>query len=246
MSGHLSTWQQLTHYLTGYDTWNGSSGLPQETLVQLWVTLRAVALASVLALPIGIGLGHARRGGRLATVLADLTRSVPTYGLLVVLAGFSVIGVGNNAAVLALAVFAIAPILVNAQVGVAGVDADVIDAGRGLGMSGGQILRRVELPLALPLLAAGLRTAGVQTCATATLAAFVGGGGLGTPINLGAALNSNGRGELIAGAAAVIVVTFAVEIAFALVQAGLTPGTRTRALLFRLPLRREHASPAAS
>lgn len=240
----MSTWQQLTHYLGDYYTWNGKDGLPAETLTQLWLTFLAVLFAAAVALPIGVALGHARRGGAAVTVIADATRSVPTYGLLVLLAGIAEIGVGNQAAVIALAVFALAPILINAQVGVATVDPDAVEAARGMGMSGGQVLRRVELPLALPLLAAGIRTAGVQTCATATLAAFVGGGGLGNPINLGQAQASNGRGELIGGALAVIVVVIAVEVVLALLQAGLTPGTRTRSLLLRLRVRRP--SPAAA
>lgn len=238
----MSTWQQLVHYLNDYYTWNGKNGLPAETLTQLWLTFLSVLLAAVVALPVGIALGHAKRGGGAVTVVADATRSVPTYGLLVLLAGITAIGVGNQAAVIALAVFALAPVLVNAYVGVATVDPDAVDAARGMGMSGGQILRRVELPLALPLLAAGIRTAGVQTCATATLAAFVGGGGLGNPINLGQAQASNGRGELIGGALAVIVVVIAVEIVLALLQAALTPGTRTRALFLRLRPRREAAT----
>lgn len=241
MSTGMDTWQQITHYLGAYDTWNGPNGLPRETATQLWLTFLSVLIAAVVALPIGIALGHARRGTRLVTVVADATRSVPTYGLLVLLAGIATIGVGNRAAVIALAVFALAPILINAQVGVAEVDPDAVEAARGLGMGGRDVLLRVELPLALPLLAAGIRTAGVQTCATATLAAFVGGGGLGSPINLGQAQASNGRGELISGAVAVIVLTIAVEVVLALLQAALTPGTRTRSLLFRLPLRRSRA-----
>jgi osmoprotectant transport system permease protein len=229
------TWDQLTDYLSDPDTWSGPGGLPHLAWTQLWITTASVALAALVALPIGIALGHVRRGSHLVTVVADATRSVPTYGLLVLLAGIATIGVGNRAAVLALALFALAPILVNAQVGVAGVDRDAVEAARGMGMTGGQVLRRVEVPLALPLIAAGLRTAGVQTCATATLAAFVGGGGLGVPINLGQAAASNGRGELIGGALAVIVLTLLVEAVLAAAQAALTPGTRTRSLLFRFP-----------
>jgi osmoprotectant transport system permease protein len=237
----VSTWDQFTTYLGDAGTWSGKNGLPSLAWTQLWITALSVGLAALVALPVGIALGHFRRGSRFVTVFADATRSIPTYGLLVLLAGFATIGVGNRAAVLALAVFALAPILINAQVGIAGVDRDAVEAARGMGMGGGQLLRRVEVPLALPLIAAGLRTAGVQTCATATLAAFVGGGGLGVPINLGQAQASNGQGELIAGALAVIVVTLLVEALLALAQSALTPGTRTRSLLFRLPWSRSVA-----
>lgn len=230
-----SIWQQITTYLNDYYTWNGPTGLPHLTVVQLVVTFLAVGLAAAVALPAGVWLGHRRRAGALVTVVANATRSVPTYGLLVLFAGFVVIGVGNRAAVLALAVFAVAPLLTNAYAGVSGVDPDAVEAARGMGMSGGQVVRRVELPLAVPLIMAGLRTATVQTCATATLAAFVGGGTLGTVIALGSAQNTNGYGQLIAGAVAVALLTVALEVVLALAQAALTPGTRTRRVLVRLP-----------
>jgi osmoprotectant transport system permease protein len=231
----MSIWQQVRAYLSDYYTWNGSTGLPRLALTHLVITFAAVAIAVVVAMPLGVWLGHRRRGGPLVTVVANATRSVPTYGLLVLFAGIVAIGVGNRAAILALAVFAIAPLLTNAYTGVADVDPDVVESARGMGMSSAQILRRVELPLALPLLAAGFRTAAVQTCATATLVAFVGGGGLGSVINLGNGLGPAGYGELISGAVAVALLTIALEAVLALLQASLTPGTRSRALLARLP-----------
>ncbi len=231
----MSTWQQVRSYLGSYDTWNGAHGLPDLTLVHLGITFLSVALAAVVALPLAVWLGHRGRGGALVTVVANATRSVPTYGLLVLFAGFAVVGVGDRAAVFALALFAVAPLLTNANAGVRGVDPDAVEAARGMGMSGGQILRQVELPLALPLIAAGIRTAAVQTCATATLVAFVGGGGLGVVINAGNGLGPAGYGQLISGAVAVAVLTLALEVLLSLVQAALTPGTRTRALVYRLP-----------
>lgn len=231
----MSIWDQVTAYLSDYYTWNGNNSLPNLTLGHLGLTFLAVALAAVLALPVGVWLGHRGSGSALVTVVANATRSVPTYGLLVLLAGFATIGVGDRAAILALAIFAIAPLLTNANAGVRAVDRDAVEAARGMGMSGSQILRRVELPLALPLVAAGVRTAAVQTCATVTLVAFVGGGGLGVVINLGNGLGPAGYGQLISGAAAVALLTVALELVLALAQAALTPGTRVRGLLGQLP-----------
>lgn len=236
--GHQSTWQQLHAYLTSYYTWNGAHGIPDEAWGSLGITAIALAIAAVLALPLGVWLGHRRRrgGNAVISVVASVTRAVPTYGLLVLLAGFTVIGIGNRAAVIALAVFALAPLLTNAYVGVSEVDPDAIEAARGMGMSRQQVLRRVELPLAVPLIAAGVRTAVVQTFATATLAAFVGGGGLGQIISLGDGEATNGYGELIGGALAVGVLALILELLFGLVQALLTPGSRARGLVGRFPL----------
>ena len=111
--------------------------------------------------------------------VGNVGRAIPTFGLLIIFASWSTIGVGDKAAILALAIFAIPPLLTNAYVGMRGVDPDVKDAARGMGMTGGQLIRKVELPLAVPLIFGGIRTATVQVVATATLAAVVAGGGLG-------------------------------------------------------------------
>ena len=166
-------------WLTDGSHWSGPDGVPTRLLEHLQISGEALAVAAVIALPLGVLLGHWGRFGALAVNVGNIGRAVPTFGVLVILASWDTIGVGNLAAVLALAVFAIPPLLVNAYVGVREVDADLREAARGQGMTGGGLLRSVELPLALPVLASGIRTAAVQTVATATLAALVGGGGLG-------------------------------------------------------------------
>ena len=148
----------------------------------------ALLLACAVALPLGIWLGHRGRGGFLAVNVGNAGRAIPTFGVLIIFASWEPVGVGDLAAVLALALFAIPPILTNTYVGLREVDPDVKDAARGMGMTGGQQLRRVELPLARPLVFAGLGTSTVQTVATATLAALVAGGGLGRFIVDGFAL----------------------------------------------------------
>jgi osmoprotectant transport system permease protein len=188
----------------------------------------SVGLACLIALPIAFTLGHIGRGGSLAVILANASRAVPTFGLLILLA-VTPVGFGNRAAVVALTLFAIPPLLTNAYVGVRDVDREVREAARGMGMTGGQVLRRVELPLALPLVAAGLRTAAVQVVATATLAAYVGGGGLGRFI-------ADGFGQAdpamtTAGGVLVAALALTVEIALAALQRRLTPGPRRRRVL---------------
>lgn len=170
---------QTWHWLSDPANWEGPDGIPVRLAQHLWISFLAMFLACLVALPVGIFLGHKGRGGLLAINLSNAGRAVPTFGILIIFASSDLIGIGDLAAVLALAVFAIPPILTNTYVGLREVDVDVKDAATGMGMTGPQRLGRVELPLARPLLFAGLATSTVQTVATATLAALVAGGGLG-------------------------------------------------------------------
>ena len=151
-----------------------------KTVEHLELSGAAMAVALVVALPLGILLGHLHRGSFLAVNVANIGRALPS--LAVIAAGISVLGIGFTNVVAALVVLAIPPILTNAYVAVDGVDADAVEAARGMGMTRWQTIRRVELPLALPLLFAGIRTATVFVVATATIAAVAGGGGLGDVI----------------------------------------------------------------
>src|SRR5206468_8599189 len=143
----------------------------------LAISAVAVAAAAVVALPLGTVLGHRGRGGGFVIGLSNVSRAVPVLALLTVFA-VSAIGFGDRATTIALAVFAFPPILTNTWTGFRGVDPDVREAARAMGMTGAQSVARAELPLALPLVMTGIRTATVQVVATATLAAPVGGGGL--------------------------------------------------------------------
>jgi osmoprotectant transport system permease protein len=145
----------------------------------------AMLIALALALPLAVWLGHVGRGGTVLVAVGNVGRALPTYALIVVFAMTDQIGVDALAVVLALAAFALPPLLVNTYVGMREVDADVKDAARGMGMTGPQLLRRVELPLAAPLTFAGIRTATVQVVATATFAGLVGAGTLGQYIYTG-------------------------------------------------------------
>lgn len=196
--------------------WSGPSGVWARVLQQLLITGVAVGIAAVIALPIGVAAGHADRFGGLVTSIANLGRAIPTFALLLLFASISAIGVGTTAAVLALILFAIPPIITNAYVGVRTVEDGVRSAAIAMGMSGGQLLRTIELPLAVPLIFAGLRTSLVQTAATATLAAFVGGGGLGRFILDGFGLQD--RVMVLAGVILVATLTMGTELALAGVQ----------------------------
>jgi osmoprotectant transport system permease protein len=157
----------------------------------------------------------------LATNIGNVGRAVPTLGVLTILASIPSIGIGNTAAVLALALFAIPPVLTNTYTGIAGVDDEVRDAARGMGMGGMGILARVEVPLAIPLIAAGIRTATVQVVATASLAALVGSGGLGRYVVDGFALQDNTL--IVAGAILTAALAVIAELVLAGVQRWVTP-----------------------
>jgi osmoprotectant transport system permease protein len=193
----------------------------------LTVSAVAVLAAAVVALPAGVLLGRSGRGAGAIVVLSNVSRAVPTLALLTVFA-VTPIGFSDAATIVALAVFAVPPMLTNTFVGFREVDRDVREAARAMGMSRGQMLRRVEFPLALPLVMTGVRTAAVQVVATATLAALVGGGGLGRIINLG--FGQQDLGQIIAGAVLVAALALLTELVLVLLSWAVTPGPR------RLPL----------
>lgn len=211
--------------------WTGPDGVWARVVEQLVLTTVSVGTAAAIALPAGVLAGHARRFGTLVTNVANLGRAIPTFALLLLFASMGAIGVGTSAAVLALIVFAIPPIITNAHVGVATVEPQIRSAAVAMGMSGRQLLWQVEIPLGVPLIFAGLRTAFVQTTATATLAAFVGGGGLGRYIVDGFALQD--QTLVLAGVTLVAVLTMSIEIVLAVVQAVLDPRSRSRATASR-------------
>src|SRR5918994_5230729 len=183
-----------------------------------------MALALVLALPLGTVLGHLHRGSFVAINLANVGRALPS--LAVIALGLAFLGVGFTNVAVALVVLAVPPILTNAYVAVDEVDRDAVEAARGMGMGAAQVIARVELPLALPLLFAGVRTAAVYVVATATLAGIAGGGGLGDIIVNQASYRLEG---VIAAALWVSVLAFTVDAALGLLQRALTPhGLRPR------------------
>ncbi len=205
MSGVLDWFADPAH-------WRGPGGVPTRVLEHLGLTAAALGIACALAVPLALWLGHVGRGGPLAVNLANVGRAVPTFAVLVLLA-IGPLGFGPTATVTALVLFAVPPILTNAYVGVREVDRDVVEAARGLGLSPLQVVRRVELPLAVPLLMNGVRLAAVQVVATATIAALVAGGGLGNIILLG--FGTQDQAAVVAGALLVAAFALVTELLFA-------------------------------
>ncbi|HEU4946312.1 MAG TPA: ABC transporter permease [Kribbella sp.] len=201
--------------------WQGKQGVPYLTYEHLYISFFAVLIAAVLSVPTALLLGHTGRGGGLTVVVSNVSRAIPTLALLTIFAA-TAIGFGNRATIIALAVFAVPPLLTNTYVGIRQVDPDVVEAARGMGLSGRSVLLRVELPLAVPLIAAGFRTAAVQVVATATLAALVGGGGLGRIITDG--FGQQDRPQIVAGGFLVALLALLTEGSLALVQRLVTPG----------------------
>jgi osmoprotectant transport system permease protein len=209
--------------------WQGPKGVPHLTYEHLYITFFAVLFGALVAMPLALALGHTGRGGGFTVAITNVSRAIPTLALLTIFAA-TAIGFGNRATIIALAVFSVPPLLTNTYVGVREVDPDIVEAARGMGMSGGAILLRVEVPLAVPLIAAGFRTAAVQVVATAGLAALVGGGGLGVVINDG--FGQQDRPQILAGGLLVAGLALVVEGLLAAVQHRLTQG-RDRGRLLR-------------
>nr|MDT0664639.1 ABC transporter permease [Micromonospora sp. DSM 115978] len=208
------------------ENWSGSEGIGDRILEHLALTGISVGAACALALPLGIWLGHLGRGGTVAVNVSNVGRAVPTFAVLVLLA-VGPLGIGDTATVVSLFLFALAPLLTNAYVGVSEVDAGAREAARGMGMSGGQLLRRVELPLAAGVVMLGVRLASVQVVATATIAALVGGGGLGRSVVDGLARSD--EPQVVGGAVLVAGLALLVDGALLAVQKLVSPKTRTRA-----------------
>ncbi|TKV61490.1 ABC transporter permease [Nakamurella flava] len=171
-------------WLTDGSHWTGADGVWTRLGEHLWYTLLALVIAAVIALPIGALIGHTGKGTALVTGLANALRAIPTFGLLILLALYGLTNLRGEFALLGptivvLVILAIPPILSNTYAGIAAVDPAVRDAAKGMGMTGRGALFRVELPLALPLILSGLRSAFLQVVATATIAAFVSLGGFG-------------------------------------------------------------------
>jgi osmoprotectant transport system permease protein len=190
--------------------WHGPDGIPIRILEQLGYTALSLVIAALIAIPVGILIGHTGRGALFAVNLANAGRAIPTLGLLVLLA--VTLGFSPLAWLVPLVLLGIPPILVNAYEGVAGVDPGLKDAARGMGMTPWQQIRKVEVPVAMPLIVLGLRTGAIFVVATATIAAYIGLGGLGRYIIDG--LATQNYGEVAGGAALVVVLALAVQAFF--------------------------------
>lgn len=220
--------EQTAAWLSDSANWSGAAGIPTRLVEHLVVSMAALALTVAIALPIGLLVGHTRRGAGAAVNLANIGRALPTLAVITIVLPVTAaidpqLGFKVYPTVIALIVLAIPPILVNTYVGISGVDSELIEAARGMGLRERQILRGVEIPVALPVLAGGIRSAASQIVATATLGAIFGGVGLGRYLVEGIAQNDNGK--IFGGVALVAVLSLATEGVFAIVQRRVTsPG----------------------
>ncbi|MEO5987111.1 MAG: ABC transporter permease [Candidatus Limnocylindria bacterium] len=201
--------------------WSGQDGIPARLGEHLVLSLIPLIAAILIALPIGAWIGHTGRFTNVAINVANVGRAIPSLAILAFVAivsqpFFVMIGLrsvaSEAATIVALVALAIPPILTNTSIGIGEVDDEMVEAGRGMGMRGGQILRQVELPVALPIILVGIRTAAVQVVATATLGAVVATGGLGRYIIDGIAQRRNE--EVFAGALIVAFLSILTELAF--------------------------------
>ncbi|MEU3788459.1 ABC transporter permease [Streptomyces fructofermentans] len=203
-------------WLTDPANWAGADGIRHRLVQHLVLTAVCLVASCLVALPVALVLGHLGRGGALAVNISNVGRAVPTFAVLVLLLLTPVGDWGEGPTIVALVLFAVPPLLTNAYVGMREVDRDVVRAARGMGMTGPQLLRRVEVPLAMPMILNGVRIAAVQLVATATIAALAGGGGLGRIITAG--FNLASTPQVVAGAVLVAVFALLVEAVFEAVE----------------------------
>ncbi len=180
----------------------------------LLLSLTGLAIGIALALPLGIAVAHRPRLAEASIMLAGALRTIPSLAVLAAL--LPLLGVGFTPSVIALALLALPPVLVNTVIGIRTADRAALDAARGLGMTGLQRAMRVELPLAAPLIFAGLRVAAVQVVSAAALATFIGGGGLGDLVTQGLALLDTGR--MLVGAIAIALLALGTEAALGMLE----------------------------
>ena len=218
----MSFFSYAWDWVTQSANWHGSGSIPQQTLAHLGYSALPLLIAALIGIPAGVAIGHTGRGAVFVVNLANGWRAIPTLGLLVLLAVY--LGFSPLTWLLPLVVLAIPPILVNAYEGVAGVEPGVRDAAKGAGMTPWQQVTRVEVPIALPLILVGLRTAAIFVVATATIAAYIGLGGLGRYIFDGLASYQYGPvagGALLVVILAVLVLGFFAVLSRLVVPAGL-------------------------
>jgi osmoprotectant transport system permease protein len=216
---------RVIEWFTTASHWSGDAGALHRLVEHMSMAGGSVAVAAVLALPLGIWLGHTGRGGALAINVSNIGRAIPSFAILVIAA--QIVGIGWKPAFVALVALAIPPMVTNSYVGMREVDDDVRESARGMGMTGAQSLFRVELPVALPLVMTGVRTAAVQVVATATLAALVAWGGLGRFIVDG--ISQRDFVQVFAGATLVAALSILTELTLAGLQRLVVPkGLRTR------------------
>ena len=237
----------IEHLITFFEETPDIAGL---VIRHLQLSFVPVAAALLVALPLGLFIGHARRLEFITVTMANFGRAIPSFAILslalIVVINMGIEDFGFWSTFVALFFLSLPPIVVNTYTGVKNVDPDLLEAAVGQGLSGGEVLRRVEIPLAVPLIVAGARTAAVQSVATATLGALVAAGGLGDPIVLG--FRAGDDASLVGGAFLVAVLAIATEVFFALLERllrpkGVSAPSKARAIMNAAEVRRVGDAP---
>lgn len=226
----MDTIAEAFKWLTDSANYSGDTGVPFRIYEHLQMSAQAVFLAAVIALPVGMYVGHKRRFEFLAVSVGNFGRALPSFGIL----GFAFVftsdwpgTLGFWATFVTLTLLAVPPLLTNTYVGIKGVDPDTIEAAKGMGMTEFEILRKLELPLSIPLMVGGARIAAVQVVATATLGALVAWGGLGRFIIDGKSQGDSA--QLLGGAILVALLAVLTEVAFSVLERLVSPkGLRRR------------------
>ncbi len=224
-------WQELTTWLFDPVHWQGPEGIPTRILEHVQISVTALVIAVAIGLPLGLYVGHTRRGEFVAVGVANLGRAIPSLAILAI--AYQVIleirpqsAFGFLPTVIAMVLLGVPPILTNTYVGVQAVDPDTLESAKGMGLTPRQVLTRLEMRLAMPLIMGGIRTAAVQIVATATLAAVIAGGGLGRFIVDGFA--GQDYDEMIGGVIFVVALAITTEGLFAGIERLATPRTSSR------------------
>lgn len=226
MNDLLNQLRLVADWLTSSKQWHGAEGIPQRLLEHLTYSGVSLLFAALIGLAFGLLVGHTGRGAFAVASVANLARAIPTFGLVVLVVTLA--GLSTTPVLIALIALAVPPILINTFEGVRGVDPATRDAARGVGMTEWEVLVKVEVPMAMPLILLGLRVAAIQVVATATVAAYPGLGGLGRFIVDG--LSRNDYQLVIGGSTVVVVLALLVQIAFtALQRVIISPGLRVSA-----------------
>lgn len=238
--------RQMWDYLQSDDAWSGRNGLPALTWAHIQISVAAILIAALVAIPPAVVLGHVRRGALAAVSVVNIGRAIPSFAIMALLLPFSLrygFGLGFWPTVVALVLLAIPPIFTNTYTGVRDVPADAVEAARGMGMSAGETVRKVEVPVAVPLILTGLRVSAVQVVATATLGALVAYRNLGTPIVTG--FTSPDKGPMLAGALAVALLALVTDALFVLAARVLVPWRAPAGRTADATVTAEEAAPAA-
>lgn len=213
----------LWHWLTTAAHWHGTSGIPNRLWEHLQLCFLALVAAALIAIPLGLVFGHLRRGAFVASTVVNVGRALPSFAILAIAVISLNFGIGFWPIWLALFVLAMPPMFTNTVAAIQGVRPDVVESARGMGMRPRRILLEVELPLAAPLIVAGVRTSAVQVIATAPLGALVAWGGLGRFIIDGLAVQD--YAQVTGGAILVALFSISAELGFGLLENSLTPGS---------------------